>query len=158
MERAKTLQAIEDLLRAPIEGLGYELVDVQLRSEQGRWVLRLLVDRAGGITLQECARVSREVGPHLEVADPIPWRYVLEVSSPGVQRPLRRGQDFRRFAGKRVVVKTREPIDGRKTFRGVLQGMDDAERLEVDDRETGRRHAIPLGAVKEAHLDPELPF
>jgi ribosome maturation factor RimP len=158
MERAKTLQAIEALLLPPIEGLGYELVDVQLRSEQGRLVLRLLVDRPGGITLQECAGVSREVGPHLEVADLIPSRYVLEVSSPGVRRPLRRADDFRRFEGERVVVRTRETIDGRKTFRGLNCGLDESGRLVVDDRDTGRSHTIPLGTVREAHLDPELPF
>jgi len=158
MERAKTLQSIEAVLRPPIEGLGYELVDVQLRPEQGRLVLRLLVDRPGGITLQECAGVSREVAPHLEVADLIPSRYVLEVSSPGIQRPLRREEDFRRFCGERVVIKTREAIDGRKTFRGVIQSLDDAGRLVVDDRETARRHTIPLATVREAHLDPELRF
>ena len=158
MERAKTLQAIEALLRPPVEGLGYELVDVQLRSELGRLVLRALVDRPGGITLQECVGLSREIGPHLEVADLIPSRYVLEVSSPGIQRPLRRGEDFRRFCGERVVVRTREAIDGRKTFRGVIKSLDEAGRLVVDDRQTGKSHTIPLGTVREAHLDPELRF
>lgn len=158
MEREKTVEAIEEFLRPPVEGLGYELVAVQLRPEQGRLVLRLLVDRPGGITLGECVGISREVGPHLDVADLIRSRYALEVSSPGIQRPLRRAHDYDRFRGERVVVRTRAAVDGRKTFRGINRGMDDKGLLVVDDRDTGRRHAIPLGEVREAHLDPELPF
>lgn len=158
MERAKTIEAIEELLRPPVEGLGYELVAVQLGSEQGRLVLRLLVDRPGGITLGECVGISREVGPHLDVADLIPSRYALEVSSPGIQRPLRRVQDYERFRGERVVVRTREAVDGRKTFRGINRGPGEDGLLMVDDRDTGRRHAIPLVQVREAHLDPDLPF
>lgn len=158
MERAKTIQAIESVLRPPIEGLGYELVDVQLRSEHGRMVLRLLVDRPGGITLQECVGVSREVAPHLDVADLIPSRYSLEVSSPGIQRPLRRASDFQRFQDQRVEVRCREAVDGRKTFRGLNRGLDESGKLLVDDRDTGRRHAIPLALVREAHLDPDIEF
>jgi ribosome maturation factor RimP len=157
-ERTKTIQAIEAVLRPPIEGLGYELVAVQLRPEVGRLVLRLLVDRPGGITLKECAGISREVGPHLDVADLIRSHYALEVSSPGIQRPLVREQDYERFRDQRVVLKTREAVDGRKTFRGINRGLDGEGRVVVDDRDTGRRHAVPLVKVREAHLDPEIQF
>ncbi|MDW7711157.1 MAG: ribosome maturation factor RimP [Deferrisomatales bacterium] len=158
MERAKTIQAIEAVLQPAVEGLGYELVAVQLRPEGGRLVLRLLVDRPGGITLKECAGISREVGPHLDVADLIPSRYSLEVSSPGIQRPLVRPQDYQRFRDARIVLRTRGPVDGRKTFRGVNRGLDEEGRVVVDDRDSGCRHAIPLDKVREAHLDPEIQF
>ncbi|MDF1552700.1 MAG: ribosome maturation factor RimP [Deferrisomatales bacterium] len=149
---------MEDLLRPVAEDLGYELVDVQLQSDRGRRVLRLLFDRPGGITLDECTRLSREMSPHLEVADPIPGAYVMEVSSPGVQRPLRRAEDFERFRDQQVVVGTRETVEGRKTFRGVNRGMDDEGNLKVDDAETGRSYTVPLDLVRAAHLDPKLPF
>lgn len=156
MERAKTVQEIEAVLRPPIEGLGYELVAVQLRPEGGRLVLRLLVDRPGGITLKECAGISREIAPHLDVADPIRSRYSLEVSSPGIQRPLVRAQDYERFRDQRVILRAREAVDGRKTFRGINLGLDEEGRVVVDDRDTGRRHAVPLDKVREAHLDPDI--
>ena len=158
METTKTIQTVETLLRPVVEDLGYELVDLQLKTDHGRRVLRLLVDRPGGITLGECASLSREVNPHLEVADPIRGSYVLEVSSPGIQRPLKRREDFERFRGERVVVRTVEIIEGRKTFRGMNLGLDDQGHLAVEDRETGRCYAIPLGRVIEARLDPDIRF
>lgn len=158
MAATKRTEALEALLTPVVEGLGYEIVDLQLRSEHGRRVLRLLADRPGGITVDECVRLSREVSPHLEVADPIPGSYVLEVSSPGIQRPLRKPRDFERFRGERVVVRTREPVGGRRTFRGTILGLDDPDHLLVEDAESGTRHRIPLAALREAHLDPEIRF
>lgn len=158
MQREAVLKDVETTVRPAVEGLGYELVAVQLGSEFGRWVLRLLVDRPGGITLQECAQLSREVSPHLDVADVIPWRYVLEVSSPGVRRPLTRAQDFERFRDERVVVRTREAIGGRKSFRGSNRGLDQQGHVVIEEVDGGVRHAIPLDAIREARLDPDLPF
>jgi ribosome maturation factor RimP len=158
MKRPEILHTLEELLRPVAEDLGCELVEVQLHTDRGRRVFRVLADRPGGITLDECAQLSREMGPHLEVADPIPGTYVMEVSSPGVQRPLRRAADFERFRDQRVVVRTREAVEGRKTFRGINRGMDDEGNLTVDDAETKRSYAVPLDRVREAHLDPELPF
>jgi len=158
MRRPDLLRAVEQLLSPAAEDLGYELVDVQLHTDRGRRVFRVLVDRPGGITLDECVRLSREMSPHLEVADPIPGAYVMEVSSPGVQRPLRRAEDFERFRDQRVVVLTREAVEGRKTFRGINRGMDNEGNLTVDDAETKRSYTVSLDQVRKAHLDPELPF
>jgi ribosome maturation factor RimP len=157
MQRSERIRNIEGLLRPVVEGLGYELVDLQLRSESGRMILRLLADRPGGITLDECARLSREVSPHLEVADPIRGRYVLEVSSPGIQRPLRRREDFERFRGEKVVVRTSEPLEGRKTFRGKNRGVDEGGNLVVEENPE-RCRAIPLSLIRAAHLDPDIRF
>lgn len=158
MAGTKRTEALEALLTPVIEGLGYELVDLQFRSENRRRVLRLLVDRLGGITLDECVGLSREIGPHLDVADLIPGSYVLEVSSPGIQRPLRRARDYERFRGEKVVVRTRELVEGRRTFRGENLGLDQGDTLVVADRETDRRYRIPLGTIREAHLDPDIRF
>ena len=149
---------MEDLLRPVIEGLGYELVDVQLQTDRGRRICRVLADRPGGINLDECVGLTREVGPHLEVADLIPGSYVLEVSSPGIQRPLKRAEEFDRFCGERVVIRTTVSIEDRKTFRGVNRGIDENGDLIVEDVETRQSHKIPLAQVRKAHLDPELPF
>ncbi|NTU59892.1 MAG: ribosome maturation factor RimP [Deltaproteobacteria bacterium] len=157
MDARDSSKAIERLLEPVVEDLGYELVDLQLRPEAGRLVLRLLVDRPGGITLDECARLSREVGPHLDVADLIPRRYVLEVSSPGVYRPLKRPEDFERFRGERIEVHTHELLDARKTFRGVNLGPDGGGNLLVEEGPE-KQTAIPFSNVRRANLDPELKF
>ncbi len=158
METTATVAAIEELLRPVVEASGYELVDLQLRTEAGRRILRLLVDRPGGITLDECARLSREVGPHLDVADPLRGRYSLEVSSPGLRRPLKRPADFERFVGEKVLVRTRELLEGRKTFRGHNRGLNEAGCLLIEDGEAGRIFTVPLAAVREARLDPDIQF
>jgi ribosome maturation factor RimP len=149
-------KAADELLRPVVESMGYELVEIRVLNEQGRWVLRLMADREGGITLDECARLSREVAPHLDVADVIPYRYNLEVSSPGLRRPLNRREDFLRFAGERVMVRTRQGIDGRKRFRGIGRGLDEQQRLIVEPDEGGDAWRIPLDWIEEARLDPEI--
>lgn len=157
MDALLTSHTLEKLLRPVVEDMGFELVDLVFRPEAGRWVLRILADRPGGITLDECARLSREVSPHLEVADLVPHRYTLEVSSPGIKRPLRRPEDFARFAGERVEVFTLELIQGRRTFRGVSRGLDEQGALLVEE-DGGGIVAIPAAALKRANLDPELKF
>ncbi|MHB8764708.1 MAG: ribosome maturation factor RimP [Deferrisomatales bacterium] len=158
MNVAKTQTAVESLLEPVISALGYELVDAQVGLVGRRVVIRLLVDRPGGITLGECAELSREVGPHLDVADLLHGSYALEVSSPGIQRPVKRAADFERFRGERVLIRTHELVDGRKTFRGENLGLDTDGNLVVDDRETRRRHTVLLTNIREAHLDPEIRF
>jgi len=148
----------EAILRPVIEGMGYELVDVKILSEAGRLVLRVMADREGGITLDECARISREIAPHLEVADPIASRYSLEVSSPGIRRPLKRPEDFTRFAGIVASVKLSEPVGGRKRFTGIGHGLDAEGNLVLEMTDTGERVTIPLSSIDEAKLDPEIKF
>ena len=101
--------------------MGFELVDTEYLSQYGRWVLRIYADKEGGITLDECARVSREVGDLLDVKDLIPHEYVLEVSSPGLNRPLKKEKDFKQAIGKKVKIKMSTPINGRRRFTGYLK-------------------------------------
>ncbi len=112
-----------------IEGLGFELVRLRLMSGK-RTVLQVMADRpVGGIEVDDCARISRAVSAVLDVEDPISGEYVLEVSSPGIDRPLTRIKDFERYAGYEARLETHELIDGRRRFRGVLAGVEDGEVL-----------------------------
>ncbi len=112
-----------------IEGLGYELVRIRLMSGK-RATLQIMAERPeGGFEVEDCARVSRAVSTVLDVEDPISGEYTLEVSSPGIDRPLTRPKDFERYEGYEVRLETSELIDGRKRFRGVLAGVQDGEVL-----------------------------
>lgn len=140
-----------------LERDGYELVEVEWAREGPRWTLRLFVDRPGGIGIDQCQEVSRTVEPILDVEDFIEPAYDLEVSSPGVNRPLRKPKDFDRFAGERAHVKAYGPIEAtapgspkRKHWTGVLKGFrDGAVELDVD----GVLHRIPHDQIAKANLE-----
>ena len=142
-------------LAEPILGdLGSELVDAEFRREAHGWVLRLYMDRPGGVTLEDCQRVSEELGDHLDVEDFIGYPYHLEVSSPGLDRPLTRDQDFVRFAGQAARLSTSEALQGRRNFRGRLAGLQDgAVLLDLPD---GQRVLIPRELILRARLEPDL--
>ena len=118
------------ILEPSIEALGYEVVELEFHGG----VLRLYIDRQAGVTLDDCERVSRQVSAVLDVEDPIPAAYTLEVSSPGLDRPLRKRSDFERFAGQKAKLELTLPLDGRRRFSGILRGVERDELLiEVDD-------------------------
>ena len=136
---------------------GYELVEVEWLRLAGRWTLRVFIDKPGGVGIDDCQAVSRTVEPILDVDDLIEPAYDLEVSSPGLDRPLRKPQDFDRYAGQRAHVKSFAPVPDtapgqtpRKHFTGVLRGFrDGAVELDVD----GVLHRIPLDRIAKAHLE-----
>jgi ribosome maturation factor RimP len=136
--------------------LGLELVDIELRREGRGNVLRLLIDKAGGVSLDELTAVSREVSDVLDVReDAVPGAYTLEVSSPGINRPLTRPTHFPPFVGKRVLVQTRKGIGVRHTFRGVLTAVGpDGITITSDDHET---HDIAFDAITRANYQHEFP-
>jgi ribosome maturation factor RimP len=152
------LEKLRSLVTPVVAGLGYELVDLEWKFE-GSWVLRLFVDGPQGISHGDCARVSRAVSAELDVADPIEAHYTLEVSSPGLNRPLRAEADFQRFAGKKAKIKTRRPLEPvaegaapQRNFKGKLLGAEGGRvRIEVDGREV----LIPVADVEKAHLEYE---
>jgi ribosome maturation factor RimP len=132
---------------------GFEIVDVQYRPERGRTVLRVLVDRqdGSGVTLDDLTRVNRELGDLLEVSNVITTQYTLEVSSPGINRPLTRPEHFPRYTGKRVRVRTEGAIEGRRNFLGTLLAVgDDALTLRLEDGTTVR---IAFAAVERANYE-----
>jgi ribosome maturation factor RimP len=131
-----------------------ELVEVEFQRETQGWILRLYMDRPGGVTLDDCQAVSQELGDHLDVAEIIEYPYHLEVSSPGLDRPLTRDADFVRFAGKAARIVTRDPIQGQRNFRGRLAGlMDGAVLLDLAE---GRQARIPRDLITKARLEIEL--
>jgi len=128
---------------------GLELVQVEFQREAGGRVLRLYVDKAGGIKLDDCVRVSREMGDMLDVALDDVGPYRLEVSSPGPNRPLVKKHDFERFKGRRAKIKTRRPVDGQKTFSGILLGISGEQvNLKVEQQTV----AIIYGDIAKAQL------
>lgn len=132
-----------------VTGMGYELVGVALGGKPGDRLLRVYVDTADGITVEDCEAVSRQLSALFDVEDPVGDGYTLEVSSPGIDRPLFRDADFRRFSGEEAFVRLLLPLEGRRRFRGRLQGCDgDRVLMEVD----GAVWQLPLESVEEAHL------
>jgi len=139
---------------------GLEVFDVQFRREGRGLVLRVQIDRPGpaataeeSVSVEDCAHVSRELSAMLDVEDVVSDAYTLEVSSPGLDRPLRRADDYRRFSGRRAKLVMREPVDGQKYFRGRLGGVDqDAVLIDAED---GRRHRVPIGVITRANLEVE---
>jgi ribosome maturation factor RimP len=148
-KNATIVEQVLELMEPILEDSGFELVDVEYLMEHGRWVLRLYIDTEAGVTLDECARVSREMGDLMDVHDVIPHRYVLEVSSPGLNRPLRKQRDFARVVGKRIKVRTTAPIEGRRNFKGTLTGLQEAHLVMETD---GQDVILPLSEVEKANL------
>lgn len=152
--RSPLVEKIEAIATPVVTQNGMELVDLQFVHENGSWVLRFFLDKPGGITLDDCARMSQHIGEALEVADPIPQAYVLEISSPGLYRPLKTEADFAKHAGERVDIRLAEPLDGRRNYRGNLIGME--ERFVVVDVD-GRQYRLPFEGIAKARLDPDIP-
>ena len=112
---------VMDLAYPVLEEVGFELVDVEYLSEHGRWVLRVYIDKDKGVTIEDCARISSELGDLIDIKDIIDHEYVLEVSSPGLNRPLKKEKDFSRVIGKKIKVRTTDPINGRRNYTGYLK-------------------------------------
>jgi len=147
------IEALVSELAGTLAGdLGLEVVDVSFVKEHGSYFLRVFIDKEGGVSLDDCQRLSELLSDRLDEIDPIPSSYNLEVSSPGLDRPLRKKSDYVRFAGRAVKLKTYAPIEGRKNWTGVLVGLDGENvRIDVD----GREFALPLKMVARANLVPE---
>jgi ribosome maturation factor RimP len=141
-------------------GFGLEIFDVQFRREAAGMVLRVQIDRPGpaataeeSVSIEDCSRVSRDLSALLDVEDVIPTKYTLEVSSPGLDRPLRSAADFRRFAGRWAKIVMREAVDGQSYFKGRLRGVEsETVLIEAED---GRQHRVPVGVIARANLEVE---
>ncbi|MBI3992374.1 MAG: ribosome maturation factor RimP [Candidatus Lambdaproteobacteria bacterium] len=147
---------MEQLLQRPIAGLGYELLEVQYRHE-GRWMLRLVIDGPRGVDLDACGAVSELAGRVLDVEDPIPQKYALEVTSPGLFRPLTSPRHFAQSVGKVARMQLAPgvlPERKNRTLRGKIEGLD-GEDVLIDEI-GGNRLRLPQAALKSARLDPDL--
>jgi ribosome maturation factor RimP len=148
-----TGEELTRLLEPAVERLGYELTDLELRIGGRDGVVRLFIDRPEGVGLADCETVSRQIGAVLDAEDPVPGHYVLEVSSPGLDRKLTKPAHFQRFVDRDVRVKVRFPVDGRRNFRGKLTAASDEDiEVEVD----GQPHRLPMATIESARLVPSL--
>src|SRR5213080_2237789 len=152
VDRSDVVGQIRTLASRVAAGYGLEIFDVQFRREAPGMVLRVQIDRPGpaaaaeeSVSVEDCAHVSREVSAILDVEDVVPTAYTLEVSSPGLDRPLRRADDYRRFAGRIAKIVMRERIDGQGYFRGKLGGLDGVDVLI--ESENGTMHRVPFDLI-----------
>jgi len=143
---------LNKLLQPVVERLGYELSDLETKLGGKGGVVRIFIDHPDGIGLSDCEKVSSAVSALLDVEDPLPGQYNLEVSSPGLDRKLTKVEHFQRFTGEIVKVQTRFPIEGRKRFRGTLVSSNEENIVvEVD----GATHTLPMATIDTARLVPE---
>ena len=157
---ASVVEQVRVVASRVAEGYGLEIFDVQFRREAPGMVLRVQIDRPGpaaraedSVSVEDCVRVSRDMSAILDVEDIVPIAYTLEVSSPGLDRPLRRPDDYSRFAGRRAKIVMRERVDGQGFFKGRLGGVEGSDVLiEGDDRRT---HRVPLHLITRANLEVE---
>jgi ribosome maturation factor RimP len=152
--KSAMVSRLEELIQPLIESQGADLVELQYgHPKRGRGILRLFVDRPGGISIEELARISRMVGGLLEVRDVIPGAYNLEVSSPGLTRALKKPEDYQRYVGRLVRITTHAPWEGRQVHSGILQGLKDDQ---VCLKEGESVFCIPLSEIARARLDIDL--
>lgn len=146
----KVIDDVREILDPLIQEEGLELVDIEYRREGRGKVLRIYIDKEGGVTIGDCTKISRELGVLLDIHDVVPGPYTLEVSSPGLNRALRKPRDFERFKGRKVRIKTRSSIEGRVFFIGrLLDFTDNVASVDVD----GRTYLIPYEEIERANLE-----
>jgi ribosome maturation factor RimP len=151
--------SVKTLVAPIIESRQLELVDVEFKREGANTYLRIFIDKAEGVTLDDCQSVSQECELVLDVENLIQTQYVLEVSSPGLDRPLKKREDYQRFQGRLVKIKTYRPLDGQKKFLGYLQGMTDEDQetpsMVTITTKDGKEYHIPYDMIGSARLEVE---
>ncbi|SFA73546.1 MULTISPECIES: ribosome maturation factor RimP [unclassified Bacillus (in: firmicutes)] len=150
---SKVTEVVEEIISPILDQINFELVDIEYVKEGKEWFLRLYIDKDGGVDIEDCGLASEKVSEKLDEIDPIPHNYFLEVSSPGAERPLKKEKDFLRSIGKRVYVKTYEPIDGEKTFEGKLAEYDGKSvKVEIMIKTRKKVVEIPFEKIANARL------
>lgn len=153
MPRERVTEIVEELAQPIAEAAGVEVVDVEYKKEGSHWFLRVYIDKPGGVDIDDCSRFSEVLSERLDEVDPIPGAYFLEVSSPGVERPLKKPADFERAVGEYVRISLYEPVAGQKVLEGVLREYGSG-RLVVEQQVRGRSQdvEVPLDKVASARL------
>ena len=145
------LEQLQALLAPVVTGLGFECWGIEFVSQGKHSVLRVYIDKEGGILVDDCAEVSRQVSSVLDVEDPISSEYTLEVSSPGMERPLFTLEQFASHAGEQVKIKLRSPFEGRRNFQGLLRGVEEQDVVvQVDNQE----FLLPIDSIDKANIIP----
>ncbi|WP_167469009.1 ribosome maturation factor RimP [Pseudomonas reidholzensis] len=145
------LEQLQALLAPVVEGLGYQCWGIEFISQGKHSVLRIYIDKEDGVLVDDCAKVSHQCSSVLDVEDPISAEYTLEVSSPGMDRPLFTLEQFALHAGEQVKIKLRSPFEGRRNFQGLLRGVEDQDVIvQVDDQE----FLLPIDSIDKANIIP----
>ncbi len=153
MGKGSVAESIEELAIPILNEQRLELVDVEYKKEGKNWFLRIFIDKEGGVTVDDCSSVSRQIADLIEVEEIVPSAYTLEVSSPGLDRPLKKEKDFLRFKGKRAQVTTFTPIDHQKNLKGTIQDFQKGVLfLKLNDRVV----EIPMNQIAKARLEIEI--
>jgi ribosome maturation factor RimP len=147
------IKSVKILVTPVIEAAGMELADVEFKKEGKSWYLRIFIDKPTGVTLADCEKVSREIEVLLDVEDMIDRSYTLEISSPGLDRPLKKKEDFLRFQGRLARIKTFSSIKGQKVFSGYLQGM--KEDKVLIKTKSDEEIEIPYESIASSKLEVE---
>ena len=147
---------VQEIIERVAAREGLEVVHAEMTGGRGNAVLRIYIDKPGGVTHADCATVSDQVGLILDVEDLIPHQYVLEVASPGLDRGLYKAADYERFAGNPAYIKLSEPIAGQRNFHGTLMGLDrEGDPAALLEDATGARHRLPLARIIKANVELE---
>jgi len=150
-ESRPVVDRISEVVSPILWALGLELIDIVCAGQGARSIIRVYIDKSGGVTVEDCGRAHLAIGPALDVADPFPHAYTLEVSSPGLDRVFRRIQDYRRALGKQVSVKLRQPIDGQWRVVGELREVNEqGVTVVVHDRRSERKVMLEFGSITDA--------
>ncbi|ADC89801.1 protein of unknown function DUF150 [Thermocrinis albus DSM 14484] len=147
------VERVKELVTPLVKKMGYRLFDVEFKPERG-WVLRIILDKEGGITIGDCEEVSRKVSALLDVEDIIPFSYMLEVSSPGLNRELTKPEHFEFFEGRLVRVILRQPVEGRREIKGYIRGVTEGV-LKLEEKDSRNILHVPLSHVARANLEME---
>jgi len=148
----RELTHLWELFEPVVNGMGYDLIEIEHFPNPKHGVLRLYIDKEEGITIDDCSDVSRQISALIDVEDPVRGQFNLEVSSPGMDRPLRRVKDFQRFTGSKVKLKTVMPLDGQRNFSGrLLEADEESLTIETDTEEI----TLPMSALEKARIVPE---
>ena len=141
---------IQELVHKDLEEEGFELVDLQFKRAKGHYLLRIFMDHENGVNIEDCERVSQRISESLDKADLIPGPYLLEVSSPGLDRPLKREKDFKRFQGQWIKLTFGEPLQGFQSMEGKILSVE-GQVLSVEDRQR-ETYRIPISHIQKARL------
>lgn len=149
MNKTQIEDKVMNLLSPVAKDHGFELVDVEWTTDSGRKTLRAFVDKEGGISIDDCAFLSGYLEDVLDIEDAVPGAYLFEVSSPGLNRPLRRKEHFEKAIGEEIQLATKEKVNGRKNYKGILKGCEsELIKIEID----GQDHEVPLAEVQKARI------
>jgi len=147
-----TIEKIREIAQKVVESEGLELYDVELHKGGKRWIVRIFIDKPGGVGINDCALISRQVGIIMDVEDVIPHSYLLQVSSPGLTRALRKEEDFRKSVGQLAKIKTLNLIEGRRKFVGRIKAISHGNII-LWDKEKEEEITIPLDNIRKANLE-----